>query len=101
MVLERGIAINLPRQCALALFRSNKVEPDGIFGTLLTDLFNVCNCLSSTGMSEDCISSSHNSTEIRKEVKSDKDHDAFYLLRNQRSEYPKNVIFGHLNINSL
>ena len=57
--------------------------------------------MSSTGMSEDCISNSHNSTEIREEVKSDKDHDTFYLLRNQRLEYPKNVTFGNLNINSL
>ena len=47
----------------------------------------------STGMCEDCISKSQNSIEIRKEVKSDKDHDAFSLLRKQRLENPKNVIF--------
>ena len=52
-------------------------------------------------MSGDCISKSQNSNEIRKEVKNGKDHDAFSLLRNQRLDYPKNVIFGHLNINSL
>ena len=52
-------------------------------------------------MFEDCISNSHNSNEIRKEVKSGKDHDAFSLLRKQRLEYPKNVILGHLNISSL
>ena len=52
-------------------------------------------------MSKDFISNSQNSNEIRKEVKSSKDHDAFSLLRKQRLEYPKNVIFGHLNINSL
>ena len=52
-------------------------------------------------MSGDCISNSQNSNEIRKEVKSGKDHDAFSLLRKQRLDYPKNVIFGHLNINSL
>ena len=52
-------------------------------------------------MSGDCISKSQNSNEIRKEVKNGKDHDAFSLLRKQRLDYPKNVIFGHLNINSL
>ena len=52
-------------------------------------------------MSKDFISNSQNSNEIRKEVKSSKDHGAFSLLRKQRLEYPKNVIFGHLNINSL
>ena len=46
----------------------------------------------STGMSGDCISNSQNSNEIRKEVKSGKDHDAFSLLRKQRLDYPKNVI---------
>ena len=50
-------------------------------------------------MSGDCISKSQNSNEIRKEVKNGKDHDAFSLLRKQRLGYPKNVIFGHLNIN--
>ena len=49
----------------------------------------------------DCISNSQNSNDIRKEVKSGKDHDAFTLLRKQRLDYHKNVIFGHLNINSL
>ena len=44
-------------------------------------------------MSEDCISNSQNSNEIKKEVKSGKDHDAFSLLKKQRLEYPKNVIF--------
>ena len=52
-------------------------------------------------MSEDCVSNSHNSIEIRKEVKSGKNYDAFFLLRKQRLDYPKNVIFGHPNINSL
>ena len=52
-------------------------------------------------MSEDCISNSQNSNEIRKKVKSGKDLDAFSLFRKQSLEYPKNVIFGHLNINSL
>ena len=56
---------------------------------------------SSVGMSDDCISSSQNSTEIRKEAKKGKEHDAFSLLRKQRLDYPKNVIFGHLNIKSL
>ena len=56
---------------------------------------------SSTGMPGDCISNSRNSNEIRKEFKSDKDHDALSLLRKQRVKYPKNVIFGNLNINSL
>ena len=44
---------------------------------------------------------SQNSNEIRKEVKSGKGHDGFSLLRKKRLEYPENVIFGHLNINSL
>ena len=52
-------------------------------------------------MSEDCISNSQNSIEIRKEVKSGKDHDSFSLLRKQRLGYSKNVIFGHTNINSV
>ena len=57
-------------------------------------------------MSEDCISNSQNSNEVRKEtktkeVKSDKDHDDFSLPRKQRLEYPKNVVLGYLNINSL
>ena len=52
-------------------------------------------------MSGDCTSSSQNSNEIRKEVKSGKNHDAFSLLRKQRLGYPKNVILGYLNINSL
>ena len=52
-------------------------------------------------MSEDCISNSQYSKEIRKEVKSVKDHDAFSLLRKQCLEYPKNVFLGHLNIKSL
>ena len=54
-----------------------------------------------TGMSGDRISNSQNSNEIRKEVKSGKDHDAFSLLRKQRLDCPKKVIFGHVNINSL
>ena len=52
-------------------------------------------------MSEDCISNSQNSNEVRKGVKSDKDHDDFSLPRKQRLEYPKNVVLGYLNINSL
>ena len=62
-------------------------------------------------MSGDCIYNSQNSNEIRKELKKGKSHDAFYLLRNQHDafyllrnqllDYPKNVSFGHLNINSL
>ena len=55
----------------------------------------------STGMSEDCISYCQNSNEIKKEVKNSKHHDAFSFLRKQPLEYPKNVILGHLNINSL
>ena len=54
-----------------------------------------------TGISEDYISNGQNSSEIRKEVKSGKDHDAFSLLRKQHLEYLEDVIFGHLNINSL
>ena len=54
----------------------------------------------STGMSGDFISNSHNSNEIRKEVENGKDHDAFFLLTKQRLDYPKNVIFVHLNTNS-
>ena len=52
-------------------------------------------------MSGDCISNSQNSNEISKEVKSCKSHDAFSLLRKQCLNYPKNFIFGNLNINSL
>ena len=52
----------------------------------------------STSMSEDGVSNSQNSNEIRKEVRSGKNHDAFSLLRKQRLEYPKNVIFVHLDI---
>ena len=52
-------------------------------------------------MSGDCNSNSQNSNEIRKKVKSGKDNDAFSLLRKKRLDYPKKVIFGHLNINSL
>ena len=55
----------------------------------------------STGMYEDCISNSQKLNEVRKEVKSSKNHEAFSLLRKQRLEYPKNVILGHLNVNSL
>ena len=49
----------------------------------------------------DCISNSWNSNEIRKESKNGKDHDALSLLRKQRLDYPKNVILGILNVNSL
>ena len=49
----------------------------------------------------DCIFNSQNSNEIRKKVKSGKDHEAFSLLRKQRLDYPINVIVGLLNINSL
>ena len=52
-------------------------------------------------MSEDCVSNSQNSNEITKEVKGAKDHDVFSLLEKKRLEYPKNVSFGHPNINSL
>ena len=38
-------------------------------------------------MSGDCISNSHYSNEIRKEIKSAKDHDAFCLLRKQPLDY--------------
>ena len=51
----------------------------------------------SIGMSGDCISKSQNSNEIRKEVKNGKDQNAFSLRRKQRLDYPKNVIFGHIN----
>ena len=53
---------------------------------------------SSTGILEDCISNSQDSIEIRKEVKNDKDHDIFSVLKKQRLDYRKNVIFGHLNL---
>ena len=52
-------------------------------------------------MSGDCNSNSQNSNEIGKEIKSGKDHDAFSLLRKKRLDYPKNVIFRDLNINSI
>ena len=52
-------------------------------------------------MSGDYISNSHNSNEIRKEVKNGKNHDAFSLLGKQRSDYPKIVILGNPNVNSL
>lgn len=52
-------------------------------------------------MSEDSISNSQNSDEIRKEVKSRKGHQTFSFIRKQRLDYPRNVIFEHLNINSL
>ena len=52
-------------------------------------------------MSGDYISNSQNSNKIRKEVKNSKDHDAFSLIRKQCLDYPKDVIFGHLNIKSL
>ena len=52
-------------------------------------------------MSGDCIPNCQNLNEIRKEVKSSKYHDAFPLHRKQRLDYPKNVIFVDLNINSL
>ena len=52
-------------------------------------------------MSVCCISDNQDSKEIRKEVKNGKDHDTFSALRKQRLGYPKNVIFGHQNINSL
>ena len=52
-------------------------------------------------MPGDCISKSQNLNEIRKEAKNGKGHDAFSLRRKQCLDYPKNVIFGHLNINSL
>ena len=52
-------------------------------------------------MSGDCIHNSQNSNEIRKGVKKDKSHDAFSLRRKQLFDYPKNVKFGDLNINSL
>ena len=51
-------------------------------------------------MPEDCISNSQDSIEILKEVKNGKDHDVFSVLRTQCLDYPKNVIFWHLNINS-
>ena len=49
-------------------------------------------------VSEEYISNSQNLNEINKEVKSSK---VASLLRKQRLEYPKNVVFGNLNINSL
>lgn len=51
-------------------------------------------------MSEDCISNSQNENETGKEAKNGKGHDAFFVLRKQRLDYPKNFILGHLNINS-
>ena len=38
-------------------------------------------------MSEDCISDSHNSSEIRKEVKSGKDLDAFSLSNSLQNKF--------------
>ena len=35
-----------------------------------------------------------NSNEIKKEVKSGKDHDAFSVLMKQRLDYPESVLFG-------
>ena len=52
-------------------------------------------------MSEDCIYFTQNPNEIRKEFKNAKYHDAFSVLKKQRLHYPKNVIFGRRNINSL
>ena len=52
----------------------------------------------SASISEYCISNSQKSNEIKKEVKNDKDHDAFTVFRKQ---HLKNVILGYLNINSL
>ena len=52
-------------------------------------------------MSGDCIPNCKNSNEIRKEVKSGKNHDVFPLHRKQRLDYPSKVIFVNLNINSL
>ena len=52
-------------------------------------------------MSGDCISNNQNSNEMREEVKSGKYHVASSLRIKQRLDYPKNIIFGHLNINSL
>ena len=51
--------------------------------------------------SENYISNSQHSNEIGKGVKSSKDHDGLSLLRKQRLQYLKNVIFGHVKINSL
>ena len=51
-------------------------------------------------MSEDCISNSQNENETGKEAKNGKGHDAFFVLRKQRLDYPKNFILRHLNINS-
>ena len=52
-------------------------------------------------MSEYCIANSRNSNEIRKDGKDGKDSDSFSVLRKQHLDYPKNNIFGYLNINSL
>ena len=52
-------------------------------------------------MPGDCISNSQNSNEIRKAVKRGEDHRSFSLLRKQRLDYSKNVIFDHLKENSL
>ena len=52
-------------------------------------------------MSENCISDSQNSNEIKKKRSKAAKTVVLSLIRKQRLEYPKNVIFGHLNINSL
>lgn len=52
-------------------------------------------------MPEDCISNSQDSIKIRKEIINGKDHEVFSVVRAQLLDYPKNVSFGHLNINSL
>lgn len=41
----------------------------------------------------DCISNSHYSIEIKEDIKNGKDHDTFL-------DFPKNIIFGHVNIKS-
>ena len=50
-------------------------------------------------MSKYCISNSQILNEIRKEVKNSKSNG--FLPRKQLLDFPKNVIFGHLNINLL
>ena len=54
---------------------------------LLLLIIRTLKTYTTSGISEDCISNSQNSDEIRKEVKSSKDHDAFSLLRKQRVEF--------------
>ena len=66
--------------------RKGKYMVEHNFSTFINNSYSD-NLYNTSGISEDCISNSQNSDEIRKEVKSSKDHDAFSLLRKQRVEF--------------